>query len=637
MRKINTLLFMIFSAYGATAQITLPKLISDGMVLQRDDSTSIWGWASAGEPVRLDFDRQSYHTHADKKGKWTIKLPPKSAGGPYEMVLTASNKVIIKDILFGDVYVCSGQSNMELPMERLMDQYPEEILHAAHPAIRQFLVPDDYNFEQPGTDVASGSWVSANQESILNFSAVAYFFALDIQEKYKIPIGLINAAVGGSPAQSWISEKALRRFPAYEKEMQAFKNKMLIDTMETADRKRAASWYTLLNSKDEGIKGDWKNSRTNEGWEEIAVPGYFVTPPLAKMNGVIWFSKEIQISKTMAMHPLKLLLGRLIDADSVFINGKFAGHTTYQYPPRRYVLPSGFFKEGKNTITVRLVVNAGGAAFVPDKKYMLIAGNDTLDLAGTWKYKIGAMTAPAPQQRFVRWKSGGLFNAMIAPLQQYRIKAVLWYQGEANTGKPSEYFDLMKTLIADWREGWKQGDFPFLYVQLPGYMEAKKEPSESKWAELRAAQRKLQLLPHTAMAVAIDLGEWNDIHPLNKKDVGYRLALQAGHLIYGDQSAVYSGPDFSGMQIKGNTVILSFRHRGKGLVAKNKSGLQEFTIAGSDKVYRKATAEIRGNQVVVWNEEIAHPVSVRYAWADHPEGANLYNMEGLPAGPFETE
>lgn len=636
MKKSLILMSFLLCFYTGFSQIRLPKLISNGMILQRDQPVRIWGWSSPDEPVHLNFDHGDYHTQANANGKWEIVLPARSAGGPYEMRLRASNEIVIRDILFGDIYICSGQSNMELAMERLADRYPDVIANAGHPAIRQFLVPDEYDFERPREDLSAGEWVSASPESVLHFSAVAYFFALDIQQRYKIPIGIINTALGGSPAQAWMSEAALRHFPAYEQEMQLFRDKEHVKAIEAADKQLSGDWYKRLNQKDEGQLYGWKRSGINDrDWQEMQIPGYVPAINFEQINGVVWFRKEIDLPAAMTLNPARLILGRLVDADSVFINGQFAGSTGYQYPPRRYLLPKGILKAGTNTITVRLVSNSGRAGFVPDKKYQLIAANDTINLEGSWKFKVGAKMEPSPPQTFVRWKAGGLFNAMIAPLQSYPVKGVLWYQGEANTGNPGEYFELMKALIADWRAGW-HAQLPFLYVQLPGFMEAKKIPAESSWAELRAAQSHLGQIPGTAMAVAIDLGEWNDIHPLNKKDVGKRLALQAGHLIYGDRATVYSGPALKGIKTEGNKLVITFSNTGSGLMAKGSGKLQYFTIAGRDKKYVWANAEIKGDKVLVWSDEIDRPFSVRYAWSDNPEGANLYNKEGLPAAPFEV-
>ncbi|WP_432712505.1 sialate O-acetylesterase [Pedobacter sp.] len=638
-RNLYILSALFLCTSPLVAQIKLPKLISDGMVLQRAATTKIWGWAQPNELVRLKFDKKTYQTITAQDGKWQINLPPQKAGGPYEMTFTASNQLVVKDILFGDVWLCSGQSNMELTMERLIDKYPEVIAQANHPTIRQFLVPDEYDFNHQRDDISKASWEQATSKSVLSFSAVAYFFALELQKKYNTPVGIINAALGGSPAQSWISETALQKFPEYAAETQRFKDPNLIAQVEQNDKAKSAAWYGLLNSKDQGIKDKWSISSVTSGdkdWMEMNIPGYWADQSLGQVNGVVWFKKTINIPKEMVGKSAKLLLGRIVDADSVFLNGQLVGTTSYQYPPRRYLLNAGVLKEGNNTMVVKVINNSGKGGFVLDKPYQLMAGKDTLSLRGPWLYRLGAQMDPSPGQTFVRWMPAGLFNAMIAPLQNYRIKGVIWYQGESNTGNSSAYFDLMETLIADWRKGFNQGDLPFIYMQLPNYMEQKTMPAESGWAELREQQRKLLSVKNTAMAVGIDLGEWNDIHPLNKKDVAKRLFLQASHLAYGDQSTVYSGPMFKQLQLDGRQLVLSFSNTGSGLVAKGNEDLKHFAIAGKDKKYVWAQAKIRGNQVIVWSDKVMNPVSVRYGWSDNPEQANLYNKEQLPAAPFEA-
>jgi sialate O-acetylesterase len=319
----------------------------------------------------------------------------------------------------------------------------------------------------------------------------------------------------------------------------------------------------------------------------------------------------------------------------VYLNGKFVGTTSYQYPPRRYDVPEGILKEGKNTIVVRIINSSGQGGFVENKFYGLDFGNQTVDLQGEWRYKLGVKMEPLAGETFIRWKPMGLYNAMLAPLLKYSIKGVIWYQGEANTGRAMEYRNLFATLINDWRSKWNQGDFPFLYVQLPNFMKSYEQPTESNWAMLRESQLKTLALPNTGMAVAIDIGEWNDIHPLNKKDVGNRLALAAQKWAYGDDKIEYSGPVYKSMRIEGNKIILSFTHTGSGLMIKGDK-LNAFAIAGEDNQFVWANAEIKENEIIVYNDKITHPVAVRYAWADNPENANLYNQEKLPASPFRT-
>ena len=330
-------------------------------------------------------------------------------------------------------------------------------------------------------------------------------------------------------------------------------------------------------------------------------------------------------------------LGRIIDADSVFVNGVFVGTTSYQYPPRRYTIPPAVLKSGKNTIVVRVISNRGKGGFAEDKPYEIVVGKEKIDLKGEWQYKLGAKMEPLRGQTFIRWKPVGLYNAMIAPLLNFRIKGVIWYQGESNAGRPIEYRSLFPALIRDWRNNWKIGDFPFLFVQLPNFMEAKPQPSESNWALLRESQLMAASLPNTAMAVAIDIGEWNDIHPLNKYDVGKRLALAAQKVAYGDDEVVYSGPLYKSMRLDGNKIILTFTHVGGGLVARNDEALGGFAICGADSQFVWAQAKIEGDKVIVWSEAVANPIAVRYAWADNPESANLYNAEGLPTSPFRTD
>jgi sialate O-acetylesterase len=607
------------------------------MILQRDIPLKLWGWAAAGEKVRLAFNSGEYKTVADSEGKWLITIPAQKQGGPYSITFTGNNKVTVHNILFGDVWLCGGQSNMELTMDRVRYKYPVVVASANNPFIRQFEVQDAWDFKAPKEDVAEGQWLTATPANILKFSAVAYFFADEIYRRYKVPIGLINAALGGSPAESWISEEALKKFPQQYSEAIKYRNDALVKQIEWNDRKVQSDWYTKANELDEGLRYNWKSSSiVDSSWKQMQIPGYWDRGPLGKTNGIVWFRKQVEVSKAFAGKATELVLGRIVDADSVFVNGRFVGTTTYQYPPRRYVVPAGFLQEGENFIVVRVVSNSGSGGFVEDKPYQLITAGDTIDLKGNWKYNLGAKMEPLPGQTFIRWKPLGLYNAMIAPLTNYGIKGVLWYQGESNAGNPSNYKALMATLISDWRMKWREGNFPFLYVQLPNFMEAKTNPSESGWAALREAQLQMLSVPNTAMAVAIDIGEWNDVHPLNKKDVGHRLALQARKVAYGEKDITASGPIFKAIERKGNGLVITFSNAVHGLISRDNKQLKEFAIAGSDKNFVWAKAAIRGNKVIVWNDSVSHPVTVRYAWADNPAGANLYNKDGLPASPFQA-
>lgn len=561
------------------------------------------------------------------------------AGGPYTMEISASNHITIKNILLGDVWVCSGQSNMELPMERVKYKYPTEIAQSKNDKIRQFNVATQYNFKGPQEDFSSGTWELANPKTVLQFSAIGYFFAKDLYEKYHVPIGLIKASVGGSPAEAWLSADALKAFPTHQKISEKFKNDQYIDSIQRAESAVTKAWYARLQKQDKGIQEPtrWYEADYDAaGWTTMQVPGVWEEQGLKNTNGVVWFRKEIEVPASMVGKPARLWLGRIVDQDSVYVNGTFVGATGYQYPPRIYNLSDDILKPGKNIIVARVINSSGKGGFIKDKPYELEAGNQRINLKGKWQYKLGATASPLGATTFFQYQPGGLYNAITAPLTQYTMKGVIWYQGESNAARPQEYQKLFPAVITDWRQKWNQGNFPFLFVQLANFMEAKSEPGESDWAALRDAQLKTLALPNTAMAVTIDVGEWNDIHPLNKQEVGKRLALAAHKVAYGDNKVVSSGPVYQSMKIEGNKIILSFSDIGSGLMAKG-GELKHFAIAGADKKFVWAKAEIKDDKMIVWSDQVDRPIAVRYAWADNPEGANLYNKEGLPASPFRTD
>ncbi|MBA9077251.1 sialate O-acetylesterase [Rufibacter quisquiliarum] len=635
--RLLLLAVLLLSATTAFCNITLPRLISDGMVLQRDTPLKLWGWASPKEKVTLTFAGKQYTATADQEGNWMIMLPAQPAGGPHELHFQGENQVAVRDVLFGDVWLCSGQSNIELTMDRVKYKYPEVVQQVNLPQVRQFEVPDVYDFQGPRKEVRGGQWLPATTQNILKFSAVGFFFARDLHQKYQVPIGLINAALGGSPAEAWMSENALKPFPAAYQEAQQYKDQNFIKQIEEKDRDVLNSWYARLNQTDEGLKNNWRSATLNDAdWKTMNLPGFWADGELGNVNGVVWFRREVQIPASLAGKSAEILLGTIVDADSVFINGQFVGTTSYQYPPRRYKIPANLLKEGKNVVTVRVINSGGRGGFVPNKPYYILAGEEQIDLTGPWKYRLGAKMDPLPGSTVIRWKPTGLYNAMIAPLTNYSLKGVLWYQGESNAGRPGDYAALMKFLIINWRAQWNQGNFPFLLVQLPNFMAPKTTPQESNWAAMRQAQLETLAVPNTGMAVAIDAGEANDIHPLDKQTVGHRLALVAQRVAYGDKNVVATGPLLKCMKRKRDKLVLTFTNTGSGLVSKDGKPLSYFAIAGSDHNFVWAKAEVKGKKVTVWNDAVEKPVKVRYAWADNPEGANLYNQEGLPASPFEA-
>jgi sialate O-acetylesterase len=645
---LTSLILFLLSGF-ARANVKLPVLLSDGMVLQRNTKIIIWGWADPGEKVVVKFNKKNGSTVTDPEGNWKITLPPMKAGGPYTMEVKGKNTITINDILLGDVWFCSGQSNMVLPMERVKEKYPDDIADANFPEIRNFFIPTASDVASIHKDLPGGKWIASSPENVLSFGAVTFFFARSIYREYKVPVGIINSSVGGTPIEAWTSEGGLKEFPQLISRIRKLNDTAYLNPILRASRRNSeAVQGTSINfrSPDKGMNGPkpWYDiSYVPEGWHKYWLPGYWDDQGVRGLNGIVWFRKEIKIPESMAGKPAKLFLGRIVDADNVYVNGVFSGSITYQYPPRRYNLPAGLLKSGKNIIVVRITNYAGKGGFVPDKPYYLVIGKDSIDLRGEWLYKVGQVFKPmafrpgtGTQSISMQNEPTGLYNTMVAPLINYRIRGILWYQGESNTGRPMEYQQLLPALISDWRTKWQEGSIPFIFVQLPNFMEVQYLPSESQWAELRFGQFKSLSVPNTAMAVTIDVGEWNDIHPLEKKVVGERLALAARKLAYGDEEIVYSGPLYKSAVKDGDRIIIEFDHIGSGLVAKGGGDLNYFAIAGADRKYVWAEARIENHHVIVWSDEIKNPMFVRYAWADNPEGANLYNVEGLPASPFET-
>lgn len=649
-RQLFTSMILVLSSLCLHGNVKLPVLISEGMVLQRDSKINIWGWASPSEKVRIKFNNKTFSTITDPEGNWKIVLPPMNAGGPYSMVVKGNNSITIENIMIGDVWFCSGQSNMVLTMERVKEKYPNEIKNADFPEIRNFFIPTASDVTKVQDDLPPGKWISASSNNVLGFGAVAFFFAKSISEEYKIPIGIINSSVGGTPIEAWISEEGLKKVPQYAGRNKKFRDTAFMNPLiRSATRRRNEAGHDpqmARSANDKGLNGPktWYDiTYLPEGWHKYWLPGYWEDQGVKGLNGVVWFRREVNVSATMTGKPAKLFMGRIVDADNVYINGVLSGSITYQYPPRRYDLPSGLLKPGINLIVIRITNNSGKGGFVPDKPYYLIAGNDSIDLRGEWLYKVGQVFRPLVFEPgkytptlSMQNEPTGLYNTMVAPVINYTLKGFLWYQGEANTGRPKEYNQLLPALIADWRNKWQLGTLPFLFVQLPNFMEVQYLPSESDWAELRFSQFKSLSVPNTAMAVTIDAGEWNDIHPLEKKVVGERLALAARKLAYGNDIIVYSGPLYKSMTKKGDNLIIEFDHTGSGLKIKGGGDLKHFALAGADRIFVWADAFIENNHVVVRSDEIPDPVYVRYGWSDNPESANLYNAEDLPASPFEA-
>jgi sialate O-acetylesterase len=635
MLKFSYLLLLLCS-HNVLAELRLPKLINDHMVLQRDIEVPIWGYADTGEAVTVKLDGKIVGKTIANNGKWRLKLAAQSASGPHQISISASNTIVLKDVYFGDVWLASGQSNMELQMYRVAEDYPADLKDVDYPLIRHFMVPQKYNFQAPQDDLVSGHWEPVSAQNISHTPAVSYYFAKQLFKHNGVAIGIINNALGGSPIESWLSAEVLQNFPEALAQAKQFSNEQYVESVIAADKAKNAKWYGDIHKNDMGLNADspWYSSDLDDSdWARFNIPGERQLAEGVSFNGVWWLRKTVKLSAAQAKAATIIRMGTIVDADEVYINSTKVGNTTYQYPPRRYTLPEGLLKQGDNQITVRVIANNGGSSFVAEKPYWLGTDEHHVSLNGEWKAKTGTLAPSLAGDTFVRWKAGGLYNGLTAPLTTYPIKGVIWYQGESNAGRWHDYQAKFSAMIQDWRAKWGQGDFPFIFAQLANYMEAKTQSVDSDWAELRHAQTQTLAEPNTAMAVAIDIGEWNDIHPTNKKALAERLALAARALAL-HEDVVYQGPQIDVVTVQQNQLILNFKHIADGLVLKNIND-HSFAIAGEDGLFKWADTELLDNQIILSNPDINLPKMVRYAWADNPDAA-LYNSVGLPAVPFSV-
>ncbi|MGN7787273.1 sialate O-acetylesterase [Niabella sp. 22666] len=618
-------------ALGTSARITLPRIFTDGMVLQRDQPLAVWGTAGSRETIKVAINGQQASALSNAKGEWKVTLQPMRWGGPYDLTITSPNdKKVLRNILVGDVWICSGQSNMEMPVSgwSKVNNAEQEIAAANYPNIRLFTVEKATSFV-PKNDLAGGQWLECTSTHIPSFSAVAYFFGRKINQDTKIPIGLISTNWGGTNIQAWTSWPTISGFDGYNHLDPA----EMKQTFAEQDEKRKA--YNLALANDRGSREAWYQNGDTEGWNTVQMPSLWESAAIGNTDGIIWFKKSFNLGSAPKDQNIVLHLGAIDDADSTYVNGTLVGHDNVWNKSRAYTISASVLKQGKNTVTIKMMDGGaqGGMSGKPEDLFISI-GDQKISLAGDWYYQPSVIsttynlieTGPNafPSQ---------LFNAMINPIKDIKIKGAIWYQGEANVNEADLYRRLFPSMIADWRKTWGY-NFPFIWVQLANYLERKKEPGASAWAELRNAQHLTLSVPNTGEAVAIDIGEANDIHPRNKQDVGLRLALAAEKIAY-SKNIVASGPVLASAKTESNKIIVSFTNTGSGLVAKN-GKLNGFSIAGADQHFVWADAKITGNTVVVSSPSIKHPIAVRYAWADNPD-ASLYNKENLPASPFRTD
>lgn len=625
------------------AEVRLPQVFGSHMVLQRRKPVPVWGWADAGEKVTVTLGTQTKTAKADAQGRWRVTLDAQEAGGPYQLTVRGKkNIVLLDDVLLGEVWVCSGQSNMEWRLAQA-NNAPAEIRAANFPQIRQFLVKKAISLT-PKTDL-EGTWSVCSPETAPNFTAVGYFFARELNGELNVPIGLVNTSWGGTHSETWTSREAMQSDP----ELRTALAKLPTD-FESMRQSGQARIAALLQEQQGGQLPSFAEERTwaganfdDQSWKKMRASGDWEWKGLPVFDGVVWFRREVVLPENADLRGATLRLGAVDDIDSTYVNGQLIGATNGRALVRSYLLSEGVLKPGRNVIAVRVEDRGGVGGMLGEGEGLKLVG-DKLDvpLAGEWSYRI-AKAFPSSYEPGPNTYGTLLFNAMINPLIPYALRGVIWYQGESNAGRAHQYRRTFPLLIQDWRQHWSQAsgqadDFPFLFVQLASFNSAGGNSQRgSTWGELREAQTMALALPNTGMAVTSDIGDPNDIHPRNKQDVGKRLAAEALRIAYG-QNRVSAGPLFQEMKIEGNTVRLSFKNTGSGLLAKDKYGyLKGFEVAGSDQKFHYAKAEIRGDQVVVQCDSVAAPVAVRYGWADDNSEVNLYNREGFPACPFRTD
>lgn len=621
------------------ANLRLSRLVGDGMVLQRGVRVPIWGWASPGTAVSVSFDGQDHTATATATGAWVATLPAMPPGGPHAMRVRAGDEQIdVRDIVVGDVWVASGQSNMALTVADTRDA-ANEIAAANDTRIRHFKVPQSYSGE-PSSDLAGGNWTAADREHVSSFSAVAYFFARHLRKSVDVPIGIINTSWGGSRIEPWMSRSALHLSEqqwneiwgqelAYQRSIQDSLRARIgeLPTVDAGLVNGRAVWAdpTLAESA-------WVSMEVPKLWEEAGYPG---------MDGVGWYRAIFTLSADEAARGVRLGLGTIDDSDISWVNGVEVGRTDRAYNRTRvYDVPASALRTGRNVIAVRVEDLGGGGGIYGDPALLFVeSGGRRRPLGNAWKFRVGAASS-SPDGQHVNKVPTVLYNKMVQPLVRYPIKGVIWYQGESNGDRLEDavaYRALFADMIRSWRSAWKLGDFPFLWVQLPNYKAAATEPSAtSNWAALRESQSAALGLPKTGQAVVIDLGEASDIHPKNKQDVGARLAAVGRVVAYG-QHVAHSGPVFRRTEVHGDRVTIEFDHADGLTTRASGAPVGGFAIAGADRHFVWANAQLVGGHVVVWNDRVRRPVAVRYAWEDNPEQANLVNARGLPAAPFRTD
>lgn len=637
MKKKYLLVFVaLIASFSVNAQVKLPKIFADNMVLQRNTLIPVWGTANANEKIEVHFGKQIKKTKANKYGKWIVHLDNEIAGGPYSLVIKGKNSIEFKNILVGDVWLCTGQSNMEWSVAQSND-FRNEAASANYPMIRHIKIDKEINTLPQNNLNSSKSWQVCDSSTVGGFSAAGYFFAKNIYNELKIPIGLINASWGGTNIETWISREGFENSEEFE-EMIAGMPKVSLDSLsklkvqgfdKRIEELQGAKINAVIASSFKIVEYDDSN------WPELNQPGLWELQSLGEFDGVVWLRKSIVLSADEAKKDAILELSTIDDDDITYVNGSKIGNTNQWDAFRKYLIPKGILQQGENVIAIRVTDNGGGGGIYGNPEDLkLRIGTSFIPLNGQWKFQVEAIKRTVNQNNFPSLA----YNAMINPLIPYAFKGVLWYQGESNAGRAYQYRKAFPLLINDWRQKWNQGDFPFYFVQLASFFAEGNSNEGCAWAELQEAQTMTLSLPNTGMVVTTDLvSNPKDIHPTNKQDVGKRLAALALNNVY-EKPMVCSGPIYKSMEIKGNQVIVSFDDIGSGLYTPDKYGyIKGFEIAGKDYIFHYAKAFIKNNKVILSCDEVPNPIAVHFSWVGDASESNLFNKEGFPAVPFRTD
>ncbi|WP_367331885.1 sialate O-acetylesterase [Sphingobacterium multivorum] len=647
-RTLLALLLSVASGFSALqAKVQLPAFIGDNMVLQQKEKVKIWGTSTAAGKelsVNTSWNNKSYQVEVDQQGGWQVYLETPKYGGPYQITINDGDQLILKNILIGEVWFCSGQSNMEMPLAGWgkINNFEQEIKAANFPNIRILQIPKA-TANQPTTavKVESGGWNAVTPERIPEFSATAYFFAREIYEKTGIPIGLIHSSWGGTIIEAWMSREALSPFSTYTAAIEKIQRP---DAQEIY-AEDLAEWNRVAEQQDQvktATQGEWFAPQLDKSsWSTITIPSFFDSNLFPGMDGVVYFGKDVELPAHWQGKPLKLILGSIDDNDITYVNGTKVGETVGYDQIRKYTVPATANNGSLLHIAVRVFDGAGDGGIYGGTEQPRLEGpnGEQLSLVGDWKCKVGYDLAKLPTKPNVMEgpnRPTVLYNAMVKPFVDFKIKGAIWYQGESNAdSKDAPYQQLLPALIQDWRKQWNNEKMPFYFVQLANFKAKSLTPQPSSWARLREAQRQTLKLPYTGMAVITDIGDAQDIHPKNKQDVGRRLGWIATAQLYG-KKIPYSGPVLAHWTTKAAEMQLSFNPMGKKLVLKGADKRNaSFTIAGADQVFYPAEVKQVGNKLIVSAKEVPSPVAVRYGWADNPDLV-LYNDAGLPASPFRT-